>query len=588
MSTSLLLADDSATIAKILGMALQAEPIAIRSVQTADAAMAELLADPPTYFLVDLTLPEKNGYDFARFVKSDEKLKDVKVLLLSSAFEPVDEAEFAACGADAVLAKPFDPSDLRNELRKLSGLPPRGASSDDLPDFGGGDSPEDPSSLLEAPGGGADADSILAGLINNPSESNATGALDLGTLDLGDNPLSAFTNQEQAYEPQDPTTILDLSGNMEFRGHEEQVLDLSGAFNKTPPGGTAILETPASLREHTNPEAGFTIPKQAEAPPAKAPDLSANAQALAAFFSAEIDANGPPSAPPAPAAVPAAPAAPEEDPFEASMGALDWGSPDNLGSWSAQSPKPAATKPISELPPKVTPVAPPSSPPRSVPMPASPPTTPPTSAAPPRATPSAPGFVPRPSAPPATPPSEAPKLVSPSRPSPSPMVASAPGAVAPHRPPASPPPGSTPGSTPPAGATTDRGSFLFDTGGSNFRFADDYVARITRSFTGAVDEMILGKDPSPAVAAASGGSERVFPTTSSDAPESKPPQSGLRPGGGTWSEEEMKRIEQLVREEVQMVVREMVEKVAWEVIPELAENLIRKQLDSVLKEIEGQ
>ena len=35
-----------------------------------------------------------------------------------------------------------------------------------------------------------------------------------------------------------------------------------------------------------------------------------------------------------------------------------------------------------------------------------------------------------------------------------------------------------------------------------------------------------------------------------------------------------------------MVVREVAEKIAWEVIPELAENLIRKELDKVLKEME--
>ena len=49
MALTLLLADDSPTIAKILSMALQSEPYEIKSVLTADAAIKELQANPP-YF----------------------------------------------------------------------------------------------------------------------------------------------------------------------------------------------------------------------------------------------------------------------------------------------------------------------------------------------------------------------------------------------------------------------------------------------------------------------------------------------------------------------------------------------------------
>ena len=94
MATQLLLADDSATIAKILGMALQSEPYEIRSVLTAEDALRELKANPPAIFLVDLSLPEKNGYDFARLIKADSHLRSIRVVLLASAFEPVDERIF--------------------------------------------------------------------------------------------------------------------------------------------------------------------------------------------------------------------------------------------------------------------------------------------------------------------------------------------------------------------------------------------------------------------------------------------------------------------------------------------------------------
>jgi hypothetical protein len=122
---------------------------------------------------------------------------------------------------------------------------------------------------------------------------------------------------------------------------------------------------------------------------------------------------------------------------------------------------------------------------------------------------------------------------------------------------------------------------MFDTGGSNFRFAEDYVNRITRSFTGAVNEHIPDHKP----AAEEAAPRTLFPQRSDDSPL-KAPAGTPGAGGGAWSEHDVQKIEQIVREEVQMVIREVAEKVAWEVIPELAENLIRKELDKVLREME--
>lgn len=129
MAISLLLADDSPTIAKILSLALQTEDYAIKAVLTAEEALNELKANPPVFFLCDLSLPAKNGYEFARLIKGETKLAKVRVVLLASAFEPVDELMFQDCGADGLVKKPFDPSELRNKLRQLLGTPPKAESS---------------------------------------------------------------------------------------------------------------------------------------------------------------------------------------------------------------------------------------------------------------------------------------------------------------------------------------------------------------------------------------------------------------------------------------------------------------------------
>jgi hypothetical protein len=266
--------------------------------------------------------------------------------------------------------------------------------------------------------------------------------------------------------------------------------------------------------------------------------LSPNAQALEAFFAAEIESRQPPGT---------LPALPEEDSFDASLSSIDWGGPqeESLNEWSSA----PAAGPIGELPPfppaQDATLTPPEMPAEDL-------------------------FVPPVETPTPTPafelPDAPPLPLAPAEPeSPPPFQAAPPRtAAAPSRPTGT-------GDRSFAGAS--RGDFYFDTGSSNFRFSDDYIQRITKSFTGSSDEMVLGKDPSQPQ------QQPVFPHSSHD---SAPPTAG----GGAWSETELQKVERLVRDEVQMVVREVVEKVAWEVIPELAENLIRKELDRVLKQME--
>lgn len=573
MATSLLLADDSPTIAKILGMALQSENYEIRSVLTAEDAIKELKARPPYFFLIDLTLPGKNGYEFSKMIRADSKLKQVRILLLASAFDPVDDKLFAECGADAVIAKPFDPGELRAKLNQIQNAPlkmPKGSNvqgSLSGVDFQSPNpsSSKKPSSLpepspLELPEAGS-ADQLLLGSQSNTSSdadsilSSLLGSNDGGTntnepgIDLGANSdeppafdLKPGAKKEVTREFTNSTVLLDLSGeDPAFAPLPEQMLDLSQDFS-APEGSTAMIDVGSKefvISQEPSaplpPPAPLKTPPRIPSPGKTEEGLSANAQALAAFFEAEIDAkDGPPPPPHTPAPAPAE----DDDSFDASLGSIDWGSPDNLNSWSSAPPTRAKPEPpAANAAPALTPKTPPISRP--------------------------------------TPPARQELELSFSEeeigappPAPPPMSA-------PTRPAAAP---SLKESKTHAGASSG-GDFLFDTGGSNFRFSDDYIRRITKSFTGSPDEMTLGRDPSPPK------EQPVFSQASHDRAPVAPTQ-GRPSGGGAWSEEEVKQIEKIVREEVQMVVREVAEKVAWEVIPELAENIIRKELDRVLKQME--
>ena len=124
MAISILLADDSPTIAKILSLALASEEYEIEAVETADDAERMLKHNPPHIFLVDYALPEKDAFVMTQFVRNDPKLSHIKIAVLANAFDSIEEGTVKAKGADTLIIKPFDPSELRSKLKEILALPP--------------------------------------------------------------------------------------------------------------------------------------------------------------------------------------------------------------------------------------------------------------------------------------------------------------------------------------------------------------------------------------------------------------------------------------------------------------------------------
>ena len=103
----LLLADDSATIQKVIDLTFADEGVRVVTVSNGQDAIDQLLELQPDIVLADVFMPARNGYEVCEYVKTNEKLKHIPVLLLVGSFEPFDEAEARRVGADDILTKPF-------------------------------------------------------------------------------------------------------------------------------------------------------------------------------------------------------------------------------------------------------------------------------------------------------------------------------------------------------------------------------------------------------------------------------------------------------------------------------------------------
>ena len=75
--------------------------------------------DNPDIILLDILLPRMNGYDVCQAVKSDPTMSHVKVLAISGVAQKSNRQKAQEVGADAFIAKPFDPVALVKKVEEL-------------------------------------------------------------------------------------------------------------------------------------------------------------------------------------------------------------------------------------------------------------------------------------------------------------------------------------------------------------------------------------------------------------------------------------------------------------------------------------
>jgi len=119
MPRTLLLADDSVTIQKVVGISFANEDVVLLTVDNGDDAIARAREARPDVILADVVMPGKNGYEVCQAIKSDPALAHIPVLLLTGTFEAFDEQRAARAGADGHITKPFEAQALVDKVNAL-------------------------------------------------------------------------------------------------------------------------------------------------------------------------------------------------------------------------------------------------------------------------------------------------------------------------------------------------------------------------------------------------------------------------------------------------------------------------------------
>lgn len=112
-----LLIDDDRLIVMLLKDVIKAAGYAIESASMGEEAWEKIQNSHPDLIVLDIMLPEISGFELARRVKADEKLKGIPIIMLTGLRSPSDVADAKLSGAVEVLLKPLPPEKLIERIK---------------------------------------------------------------------------------------------------------------------------------------------------------------------------------------------------------------------------------------------------------------------------------------------------------------------------------------------------------------------------------------------------------------------------------------------------------------------------------------
>ncbi len=110
----ILLVDDELPILRAVTPLLRSRGYEVRSVVTGAGALTEMEADPPDLLIVDLGLPDVDGFEICRRVRERSA---VPIIVLSARHSEKDKVQALDLGADDYVTKPFGPDELLARVR---------------------------------------------------------------------------------------------------------------------------------------------------------------------------------------------------------------------------------------------------------------------------------------------------------------------------------------------------------------------------------------------------------------------------------------------------------------------------------------
>jgi DNA-binding response OmpR family regulator len=117
--TRVLVVEDDRDIADLVARYLQKSGFEVSVLSSGARALAAIVQQPPDVIVLDLMLPEVNGTEVCRSIRSNEKTASTPIIMLTARADEAERVAGLEMGADDYLTKPFSPNELVARVRAL-------------------------------------------------------------------------------------------------------------------------------------------------------------------------------------------------------------------------------------------------------------------------------------------------------------------------------------------------------------------------------------------------------------------------------------------------------------------------------------
>ena len=114
---NLLIVDDKPANLRLLAAMLTKQGYKVRSAISGSLALTAARAAPPELILLDINMPEMNGYEVCQQMKADEKLRDIPIIFISALDETEDKVNAFTVGGVDYITKPFQLEEVLARVR---------------------------------------------------------------------------------------------------------------------------------------------------------------------------------------------------------------------------------------------------------------------------------------------------------------------------------------------------------------------------------------------------------------------------------------------------------------------------------------
>ena len=121
----ILVVDDDQDIVRLVRAYLEKGGFQVLTANDGETAIHILRRDRPALVVLDLMLPDRDGWDITRLVRSDPSLSETPIIMLTARIDDTDKIIGLELGADDYVTKPFNPREVvarvRTVLRRMQG-----------------------------------------------------------------------------------------------------------------------------------------------------------------------------------------------------------------------------------------------------------------------------------------------------------------------------------------------------------------------------------------------------------------------------------------------------------------------------------